>query len=111
VSTHTRRILSRNLRELRLRHGWSQEQLAAQCDLHRTYIGAVERGERNLGIDNLERLARALHTSPAAMLEETAWTAADHQVRESPGARYATDRAATYSWQLATHSLSTAVPG
>jgi len=64
-----RLLLATNLRQLRQARGWSQEQLAAQCGLHRTYIGAVERGERNIGLDNLERLANALQTSVCALLD------------------------------------------
>jgi len=49
-----------NIRKYRLKKGWSQEQFAHECDLHRTYIGAVERGERNITILNLIRIKERL---------------------------------------------------
>jgi len=55
-----RKVLARNLRALRGEMGWSQEELARRVGLHRTYVGAVERAERNISIDNIERLARVL---------------------------------------------------
>jgi transcriptional regulator with XRE-family HTH domain len=46
----------------------SQEQLAELADLHRTYVGSVERGERNISIDNIEALAKALKKTCADLL-------------------------------------------
>jgi transcriptional regulator with XRE-family HTH domain len=53
-------IFASNLREARKEQGISQEELADLAGLHRTYVGSVERGERNVSIDNMECLARAL---------------------------------------------------
>lgn len=50
----------RQLRNLRKAKGWSQEKLAQEAGLHRTYVGAVERGERNISLQNIHRLAQAL---------------------------------------------------
>lgn len=55
-----RQILAANLRRLRSVRGWSQEELAFECDLHRTFIAHVERCGRNISLDNLERLSQAL---------------------------------------------------
>lgn len=49
-----------NLRKARLRLDWSQEDLAEESGLHRTYVGSVERGERNISVDNMECLAKAV---------------------------------------------------
>lgn len=54
------RILADNVRSLRFEKGMSQEQLAEICGLHRTYVGSVERGERNVTLSTLELLSRGL---------------------------------------------------
>ena len=52
-------ILAFNMRRLRQERGWSQEHLGIETDLHRTYIGAVERQERNPSLASLEKIAVA----------------------------------------------------
>ena len=55
-----RLTMGRRIRLIRQQRGWSQEVLAELADLNRSYVGAVERGEHNIGIDTIERLAFAL---------------------------------------------------
>jgi transcriptional regulator with XRE-family HTH domain len=62
-------IVASNVRERRLRLGLSQEQLAEKSGFHRTYVGSVERGERNITLSTLEALAAALETTPLKLLE------------------------------------------
>lgn len=52
-----RDIVARNMRKLRAERGWSQEYLANEAGLNRTYLSAVERSEQNISIDNLYRVA------------------------------------------------------
>ncbi|WP_157451986.1 helix-turn-helix domain-containing protein [Deinococcus aquatilis] len=56
------------LLRLRQERGWSQEELAAQAKLHRNYVGSIERAERNIGVDNMEKIAEALGVSLSDML-------------------------------------------
>ncbi len=69
VKPSARRIFAENLRKARLAKKLSQEDLAELANLHRTYVGSVERAERNISIDNIERLAIALGVSPASLLK------------------------------------------
>jgi transcriptional regulator with XRE-family HTH domain len=55
-----RERFAKNLRAARKAKGLSQEALGELADLHPTYVGSVERGERNISVDNMEKLARAL---------------------------------------------------
>jgi transcriptional regulator with XRE-family HTH domain len=61
-------ILASNVRAYRKSRHLSQEELADMCDLHRTYIGSVERGERNVTLSTLETLSAALGVSVPALL-------------------------------------------
>jgi transcriptional regulator with XRE-family HTH domain len=58
-------LIGDHLKQLRVQSGMSQEALAEKSGLHRTYIGACERGERNITIINLNRLCQALNTNLA----------------------------------------------
>lgn len=58
------------IRERRRASGISQEAFATEVGIHRTYIGAVERGERNVSLANILRIARALHVSAAQLFNE-----------------------------------------
>jgi transcriptional regulator with XRE-family HTH domain len=58
------------VRAQRQARGWSQEEFADRVGLHRTYIGDIERGERNVSLINIERLSRALDLPLAALMNE-----------------------------------------
>lgn len=61
-------VFAGNVRRLRAERGLSQEELAEAAGVHRTYIGMLERGEKNVTIYNIERIARALDVSAAFLL-------------------------------------------
>jgi transcriptional regulator with XRE-family HTH domain len=62
-------VSGKHVRKLRLDRGLSQEKLAELADLHRNYVGGVERRERNIAIVNIVRLARALKVKPGRLME------------------------------------------
>lgn len=68
MSAVLRKILADNIRALRASTGFSQEDLADNCGLHRTYIGSVERGERNISLENIERISTALGVTAPQLL-------------------------------------------
>lgn len=71
TSLSARARLAKNLRLLRARDGLSQEALADLVDLHRTYVGSIERSERNVSLDNVEKLATALKIDICELLSES----------------------------------------
>jgi transcriptional regulator with XRE-family HTH domain len=66
------RQLGDRIRKLRRKKGWSQEEFAAISGLHRTYVGAVERGEKNLTISTIHTLAKTLDTTIAQLFQRIA---------------------------------------
>lgn len=62
-------LFGERVRELRQERGWSQEEFAAQAELDRSYLGCIERGERNVSIENICKIAAALRVSPAIMFD------------------------------------------
>lgn len=67
----SRKILKQfgsKVRKLRKSNGWSQEKLAKRTGLHRTYIGSIERSERNISLINVERIAKALNVNIKSLL-------------------------------------------
>lgn len=65
-----RKRLGKTIRRLRAALGFSQESFASRVKVHRTFMGAVERGEQNLSLDSLEKIARGLSVSPSVLLGE-----------------------------------------
>lgn len=72
IPSPSRDTLARNLRLLRGERGLSQEALADLAGLHRTYVGSIERSERNVSLDNIHRLAACLDVTVARLLTEQA---------------------------------------
>ncbi|MFD6516377.1 helix-turn-helix domain-containing protein [Rhodococcus sp. NPDC060176] len=64
------KVVGRNLRRYRQERGYSQEAFAEVMGVHRTYMGGVERGERNLTLQTLERMADILNVEPLSLLTE-----------------------------------------
>ena len=67
-SKRLKQVLANNIRSYRRKEKLSQEELAAKCNLHRTYVGSVERGERNVTLSTLEAFSSALGVSVIDLL-------------------------------------------
>lgn len=63
------KIICANIRDVRKSKGLTQEELAEKCDLHTSYLAGVERGERNITIQTLEKIAQGLEISPVDLLK------------------------------------------
>ena len=63
-------IVASNIKKFRKKLNISQEELAERAGLHRTYIGGVERGERNITLDTLQTIATALNIAPVELIVE-----------------------------------------
>jgi len=64
-----KRRFGQRVRQLRTERGFSQEELAHRCGMDRTYVGSVERGQRNVSLINIYRIASALGVEPAELLK------------------------------------------
>lgn len=60
MSKTTLEKFGKKVREERIKQGLSQEELASKADVHRTYIGMIERAEKNITLENIEKVAKAL---------------------------------------------------
>ena len=63
-----RAVIAYNMRLYRVNHGWSQEELARQCGLDRTYVSAVGRRRWKIALSNIEKIASALKIAPYKLL-------------------------------------------
>ena len=66
--SHIKSEVGAKVRKYRENHGWSQEDLGFESGLHRNYIGGVERGERNVAVVNIAKLAKAFGIRPRDLL-------------------------------------------
>jgi transcriptional regulator with XRE-family HTH domain len=65
-----RDVLARNMRRLRAERGLSQEAMAHECGINRTYLSGVERSERNVSLNNIAGIARGLKVKPWMLLDD-----------------------------------------
>jgi transcriptional regulator with XRE-family HTH domain len=63
------KALGSKIRDLRLKKGWSQEEFADRCDIHRSHMGEIERGETNLTLSTLLVVSKKLETSISALFK------------------------------------------
>jgi transcriptional regulator with XRE-family HTH domain len=70
VKQNPKKLFGDAVKRKRLELGLTQERLAEAAELHWTYIGGIERGERNVSLLNIVKLAHALNVSPATLLRD-----------------------------------------
>jgi len=83
-----RSTFAASLRQWRYQRGLSQEQLAERADLHRTYISDIERGARNVSLESIEKLARALEVSLPTLFSPPGPQVGDNGSPPAPPARF-----------------------
>ncbi|MED1205604.1 helix-turn-helix domain-containing protein [Heyndrickxia acidicola] len=72
MTKNIRSLFGQRVRQIRLsKNNMSQEKLAFECDLHRTYISDIERGTRNVSLDNIEKISKALEVEPKDLFDFT----------------------------------------
>jgi transcriptional regulator with XRE-family HTH domain len=69
VAPDPKSVFGQNVRRIRTEAGLSQEELADRAELHRTYISSIERGQRNVSIENIFAIAAALGVSPTELVK------------------------------------------
>ena len=69
ASTDPKLLFGQRLALLRREKGWSQEQLALQSGMARSYLSGIERGQRNISLQNIVKLARTLEVRPSVLLD------------------------------------------
>ena len=69
IKNSIQKQLGKKVRDLRTAKGYSQESFAHDCDLHRTYIGCIERGEKNVTINNITKIAKVLKINLSSLFE------------------------------------------
>lgn len=70
MSLQGRKKFGKAVRVLRLENGWTQEGLADHAGIHPTYLGGIERGTRNVSLDNILKIANALGVNPCRFFED-----------------------------------------
>jgi transcriptional regulator with XRE-family HTH domain len=65
-----RQLLAKNIRSFRDKQGITQEELAHRARIHRTYMSSIERAQRNVAIDNIEKIAAGLGVRPKELLSD-----------------------------------------
>jgi len=68
MSKNILKTFGQNVRKERLKKGLSQETLAGKASVHRTYIGMIERAEKNITLENIEKIAKALKIKPSDLI-------------------------------------------